>query len=49
MRSNNDGDTHGLDKTVLPEVFADSALIVTVATDSTASGIPELEFVIASG
>ncbi len=48
-RTVNDGDTHGPDKTLLPEVFADSALILTVAADSTATGIPELEFVIANG
>ena len=45
----NDGDTHGLDKTAVPVVFADSALILTVAADSTASGVPELDIVIANG
>ena len=45
----NDGDVHGPDKTMLPVLFADSALDVMMAADSTASGVPELEFVIASG
>lgn len=49
VRTNNDGDTHGPDKTLMPQVFADSALIMAVAADSTATGIPELEFVIANG
>lgn len=45
----NDGDVHGPDKTMLPIVFADSALDVMCAADSTSSGVPELEFVIANG
>lgn len=45
----NDGDVHGPDKTLMPVIFADSALDLMVAPDSTATGIPELEFVIASG
>lgn len=49
VKINNDGDTHGPDKTLMPEVFADSALFMAVAADSTATGIPELEFVIANG
>ena len=44
----NDGDTHGPDKTLLPQVFTDSALVLAVAADSTATGIPELEMVIAN-
>lgn len=49
VKINNDGDVHGPDKTLLPVLFADSAIDVMVATDSTASGVPELEFVIANG
>ena len=45
----NDGDVHGLDKTGMPQLFADSALLLACAADGTSSGIPELEFVIASG
>lgn len=48
-RVNNDGDTHDLTKTGMPVVFADSALFLAVATDSTASGLPEIELVIADG
>lgn len=44
----NDGDVHDLAKTGMPTLFADSALLLTVAADSTATGIPELEFVIAN-
>lgn len=49
IRITNDGDTHDFTETGMPEVFADSALVVAVATDGTGSGIPELEFVIANG
>lgn len=45
----NDGDVHDLTKTGMPQVFEDSALVVIVSADSTAVGIPELEFVIANG
>lgn len=45
----NDGDVHDLAKTAMPVVFADSALYLAVAADSTATGIPELEMVIANG
>lgn len=45
----NDGDVHDFTKTGMPEVFADSALMMAVAPDSTATGIPELELVIANG
>lgn len=49
VRSANDGDVHGLDKTAMPVVYADSALVVAVSSDGTSSGIPELEFVVANG
>ena len=45
----NDGDVHDLAKTGMPEVFADSALFLAIAADSTSSGIPEIELVIANG
>lgn len=45
----NDGDVHDLFKTGMPEVFADSAIMCAIAADSTNSGVPELEFVIANG
>jgi hypothetical protein len=45
----NDGDTHDLSKTGMPVVYADSALKMFVAPDSTATGIPEIELVIANG
>ncbi len=45
----NDGDTHDLAKTGMPIVYADSALTLVVAPDSTATGIPEIELVIANG
>ncbi len=48
-RTANDGDVHDLAKTGMPIVYADSALYIAVAADSTATGIPELEFVIANG
>lgn len=45
----NDGDTHGPDKMLMPEIYADSALFMAIAPDSTATGVPELEFIIANG
>lgn len=45
----NDGDIHAADKTRLPILFADSALFVTVATDSTSSGVPELAMAVING
>lgn len=49
IRSVNDGDVHGPDKTGLPVVFQDSALFVAIATDSTSSGVPELEIDLING
>ena len=48
VRITNDGDTHDLAKTGMPELYADSALLLAVAPDSTATGIPEIELVIAN-
>lgn len=45
----NDGDVHDLTKTGMPIIYADSALVMMVAPDSTATGIPEVELVIANG
>jgi hypothetical protein len=44
----NDGDVHDMLKTGLPVIYNDSALIMTVQADSTASGIPELAFELAN-
>jgi hypothetical protein len=49
VRINNDGDVHGWDKLGGPIIYADSALMMLIAPDSTATGVPELEFVIANG
>lgn len=48
-RMANDGDVHDLAKTGMPVVFADSALVLAIAADSTATGVPEMEMVIANG
>lgn len=48
VRVTNDGDTHGLDKTGMPQVFDDSAIGLFAAMDSTTSGAPEVRFEIAS-
>jgi hypothetical protein len=45
----NDGDIHDMLKTGLPVVYNDSALIIQVQADSTASGIPEVLLEIANG
>lgn len=49
IRINNDGGSKSPDATGLPEVFADSALFVMVATDSTSSGVPELQVSVING
>lgn len=49
VRIANDGDVHDLLKTGNPQLFADSALYMMVAADSTSSGIPELELLVANG
>ncbi len=49
VRIANDGDNHDYLRTGLPQVFADSALYVMVAPDSTATGVPELAIEIANG
>jgi hypothetical protein len=43
------GDVYGLDKTGMPQIWADSALQVAVCTDSTSSGIPEVLMEISEG
>ena len=48
-RTANDGDVHDIPKTGMPTLFADSALVALVAADSTATGIPEIELMIANG
>jgi hypothetical protein len=45
----NDGDVHDFAKTGSPILYADSALFIAIAADSTSTGIPELELVIANG
>jgi hypothetical protein len=45
----NDGDVHGPDRTLMPVIYPDSALVMLIAPDSTATGVPELEYVIANG
>lgn len=49
VKAANDGDVHDLAKTAMAEVFADSAILLAVAPDGAATGIPELEFVISNG
>ena len=44
----NGGDTHGIDKTGMPIVYATSALYMMVCADSTAFGVPELSIEIAN-
>lgn len=49
VRINNDGDVHDFTKTGMPQIFDTSALRFVVATDSTSSGIPELQLEIVNG
>ena len=45
----NTGSTDGLDRTGMPQVWATSALVLTTVSDSTSSGIPDLNIEIANG
>jgi hypothetical protein len=45
----NGGDVHALDKTGMPVVYADSALLLTTIPDGTAAGIPDLNIEVANG
>jgi hypothetical protein len=49
VKTANDGDVHDLAKTGMPIVYDTSALKLMCAPDSTATGIPEIELVIANG
>jgi hypothetical protein len=49
VKAANDGEVHSWDRTGQPQIWADSALMLAIAPDSTATGIPEIELVIASG
>jgi hypothetical protein len=49
IRTANDGGLNSLIDTGMPVVYADSAFYPIVAADGTATGIPELQFVVASG
>lgn len=49
VRVANGGDVHDLLKTGMPEVFADSALMLMVAADSTSTGVPSILAEIANG
>jgi hypothetical protein len=45
----NDGDVHDALRTGMVQVFATSAIYLMVATDSTSSGVPELQVTLANG
>lgn len=45
----NDGDIHDLTKTGMPVLYADSAIYMAVIADSSSSGVPEIELVVANG
>ena len=49
VRSANDGGVHGPLETGRPIIYQDSALMMLVCPDSTATGVPELEYVISNG
>jgi hypothetical protein len=44
----NQGDCHGIDRTGMPIVFSDSAIALYLNADSTVSGLPDVQFEIAS-
>lgn len=45
----NGGDVHGIDRTGMPVVYADSALALATQPDSTSAGLPSLHLTIANG
>ena len=49
VRVANDGDTHDMLKTGMPQVFENSALLLQIYADSTSTGVPELSLEISSG
>jgi hypothetical protein len=49
VRFAHDFDVHGIDRTGMPQIYSNSAIFGTVSMDSTASGIPTVQFEIASG
>lgn len=49
VRSANDGDIHGLDKTGLPIIYETSALMLMIAADSTSGGIPDVVVEVCNG
>lgn len=49
VRVANDGDTHDMLKTGMPEVFVTSAFILIVTADSTATGLPEVVLEVVNG
>ena len=49
IRAANDQIVHGPDLTGMPQLFADSALIVVVTADSTATSLPEVVLDVANG
>lgn len=49
VRVANDGDNHPPEKVGLPIIFADSALYPIIAPDSTSTGLPELQILVANG
>ena len=49
VRAANDGDIHGPDKTMMRQVYDTSAIYPIIASDSTISGVYELELTIANG
>jgi hypothetical protein len=48
VRVANDGDIHDFLKTGFPQIYADSALYILIAADSTAVGLPMITFQVAS-
>jgi hypothetical protein len=49
VRMANDGDVHGIDKTLLPPIYADTCLFLQLTTDSTSAGVPDMEIALAIG
>lgn len=49
VRVANDGDTHDMFKTGMPEIFASSAFVLVVTADSTSTGLPEVVLEVVNG
>lgn len=49
VRVANDGDVHGIDKTLMAQLYAGSCLFMQMIADGTSSGVPDMEMTLGIG